>query len=82
MAEYHAMFKCRLCGEIYWDRTASGCRDLVFRETVRLLVGAKPTTPMMPTMFEPHNCDGYLYKGCVGIADFIGWEVKEENADG
>ena len=81
MAEYRAMFKCRLCGERYWNGTATGSKDIVLKETTVLLIGAKPSTPMMPSMTEPHVCKGHTFKGCLGVADFIGWEsVKEVKA--
>lgn len=81
MAEYHAMFKCRLCGERYWNGTVTTDRDLVFRETILRLLGVKTTTPMTPDLMEPHKCDGYLFDGSIGVADFLGWEEKKE-ADG
>lgn len=72
MAEYHAIYKCRLCGEHY-DSAVTNNRELVIRETVLLCHGVKNYEPQNPQMTEIHLCKN----GNIGIADFKGYLKKE-----
>lgn len=72
MAEYHAIFKCRLCGKNY-DSAGTTSRDVAIRETMLLCTGGKSYEPQAPQMTEAHFCKN----GNIGIADFQGWLKKE-----
>ena len=74
MAEYHAIYKCRLCGKHY-DSAATGNRKLAIYETSLLCLGIKSNQPQAPQMTETHLCEN----GNIGIADFKGW-IKKEGA--
>lgn len=75
MAEYHAIYKCRLCGEHY-DSAGTTNRELAIRESTLLCLGVKGNEPQAPQMTEVHLCKN----GSIGIADFKGW-IKKEGAD-
>lgn len=70
---YKAMFKCRLCGKIYEDGTATGNKDVAYKAMVHLTCTGKPSEPQAPLLLEPHFCKGYEH-GEMGVADFIGWK--------
>jgi hypothetical protein len=70
--EYHAIYKCRLCGEHY-DSAGTTDRELVMKETMLLCLGIKSEEIQAPQMMEAHLCKN----GSVGIADFKGWMLKK-----
>lgn len=72
MAEYHAIYKCRLCGKHY-DSAATSSRELAIKETTLLCCGIESKQPQAPQITEVHLCKN----GNIGIADFKGWLKKE-----
>ena len=72
MAEYHAIYKCRLCREHY-DSAVTSTRELVIKETTLLCLALKGTEAQAPQMTEVHFCKN----GNIGIADFKGWVLKK-----
>lgn len=69
-----AVYKCRLCGETY---TAGGNTDANVAEHVMLCMntGIVCTVPLAPRKTETHHCGGPR-AGCLGLADFQGWEKE------
>lgn len=70
---YKAIYKCRLCGEVYESGATTG-KEVAERCMVELNVGIRGTVPMAPTMTETHDCGGD-HAGSLGLADFQGWEA-------
>lgn len=77
--EHKAIYKCRLCGEVYENGVTTGT-DLAMRTITELAIGLVCTLPMAPRMTEVHACGGE-YAGSMGLADFQGWKAKEEKHD-
>ena len=78
MAEYKALYKCRLCGEVFQISATTG-EKLAERCMVELNVGLVCTVPTAPTMTWTHNCGGD-HAGSLGMADFLGWKKEgQEN---
>jgi len=75
MAEYKAVYKCRLCGQTYQNgvtvdfRTAANCIS-------ELVYGICGTAPEAQTMLTTHSCGGD-HAGSIGLADFQGWEKED-----
>lgn len=79
MAEYKALYKCRLCGEVFQNGVTTG-ENMAERCMIELNAGLVCTVPMAPTMTETHNCGGD-HAGSLGLADFLGWK-KEDHENG
>lgn len=73
MAEYRAVFKCRLCGGLY-SSAGTKNKELAIRETTYLCLGIPCKEPCAPGMTEVHTCED----GSFGIADFLGWKWQEK----
>lgn len=73
--EYKAIYKCRLCGEVYKNGVTTG-QDMAMRCMAELVCGIRGTVPIAPTMTETHYCGGD-YAGSLGLADFQGWKKEE-----
>lgn len=73
MATYKAKYRCRLCGDEYYNGTETGSETIVMREISCLAIGVKTNTVQAPTMFGVHNCK-YEQRGSFGFSDFVGWE--------
>lgn len=71
-----AIYKCRLCGEVYHNGGYAG-KEIAERLMVELNAGLVCTQPMAPTMTETHYCSGD-HAGSLGIADFQGWQEEEQ----
>ena len=71
---YRAVYKCRLCGEIYGAAQIAG-EDIAAMCMTELVAGIRGTIPGAPTMTEAHRCGG-AYEGALGLADFQGWEKE------
>lgn len=70
--EYKAIYKCRLCGEIY-ATGAPASKKVAEACMVELNVGICGTVPAAPTATETHYCGGQ-HAGSMGLADFQGWK--------
>lgn len=68
-----AMYKCRLCGEVFCNSTHTGNKKLAHRLMLEMTVELVSTDPLAPTKTEIHHCGG-VYAGSLGLADFQGWE--------
>lgn len=70
MIGYQAIYRCRLCGEVY-KNVFTRHRDLAL-ETVRCACIKSPSEVpiMIPTINKVHDCAD----GSVGVADFIGFK--------
>lgn len=73
---YRATYKCRHCGATFYD-AGTGNEDIVRNCMVALTVGTKPPHPQAPQMTTIHLCKD-PYEGCIGLADFTGWECLKE----
>lgn len=72
--EYKAVYKCRLCGQVYQNGATTG-EAMATAHMAELSVGLCGTVPMAPRKIEPHYCGG-KYTGSLGVADFCGWEME------
>lgn len=73
--EYKAIYKCRLCGEVFHTITAS---EELAQDTMEEFTNAYHGTapiPCWPT--ETHRCGGN-HAGSMGLADFLGWSNANE----
>ena len=75
-----AIYKCRLCGEVYQNGVC-GAKKLAERCMVELNARLVSTAPMAPAMTETHYCGGN-HAGSLGLADFQGWQEEEQHANG
>lgn len=73
-AEYTAVYKCRLCGEKFTSSSIKCSRAKAAGIILSLAFGIDNNEPQDPTMQNIHYCNN----GGIGIADFQGWEVKDE----
>lgn len=71
--EYKAVYKCRLCGEVF-AVTGTADKKTAQECTWALCLGIIHTDPLAPTMTDVHNCGGD-HAGSLGLADFQGWEA-------
>lgn len=72
---YKAIYKCRLCGEVYTGiHMESG--DVTHLCMTELVAGIRGTIPGAPTITDTHHCGGD-HAGALGLADFQGWEKEE-----
>ena len=67
MIEYRAVFKCRICGELFMG-VVTGSRKTAERATLNASLGVS-SIPMTPHMYDIHYCED----GGIGIADFHGF---------
>ena len=75
MVEYRAIFKCRLCGEIY-ESGCTGCKDIALQSVVSVcLPNANPPCPQSPSITEPHSCKDRS----IGVADFQGFRKVNDD---
>jgi hypothetical protein len=75
-----AVYKCRLCGETYTNGTHTGAK-IAERCMIYMHVGLVDTQPQAPTKTDTHRCGGSR-AGCLGMADFQGWEKEVEDENG
>lgn len=76
-----AMYKCRLCGEVFCNSIHTGNKKLVHRLMVELNAGLVSTEPLAPQKTGIHHCGGD-HAGSMGLADFQGLEKEEcDNAE-
>ena len=70
-----AVYKCRLCGETYTNGARTG---VTIAESCMQYIhaGLVCTLPQAPAKTETHHCGGPR-AGCLGLADFQGWEPEE-----
>lgn len=73
---YKAVYKCRLCGEIYRNGATAG-EAIAEARMIELHLGICGTVPgsMALSMTETHHCGG-PHAGSLGMADFQGWEME------
>lgn len=69
-----AIYKCRLCGEVYHNGTVTG-EKVALACITEMAVGIRVYRPQAPQMTEPHCCGGN-HAGSIGLADFQGWEKE------
>ena len=74
MAEYRAIYKCRLCGEEFAS-AVTGNSDIAIKHMVGVTVGYNPTEYIGVPITEKtiHSCKG----GSMGMADFWGFRKVE-----
>lgn len=72
---HKAIYKCRLCGEVYHNGTETG-EKVALRCITELAAGLCPCEAMAPQKTEVHHCGGD-HAGSMGLADFQGWEKEE-----
>ena len=81
VSEYRAIYKCRLCGEEFYNAGTS-CEDTASKATMYTVLESSGITPQFesrnaPIQFELHNCKDGRY----GMADFQGMK-KVGDSDG
>lgn len=71
--EYKAIYKCRLCGEVF---TAGGTTEKKTAQhtLVAVCMGYIHPDPLAPGRLDVHDCKGDR-AGSLGLADFQGWEA-------
>ena len=70
-----AVYKCRLCGETYTNGCHAG--ETNAQTCMQFMhAGMVCTFPQAPAKTETHNCGGSR-AGCLGMADFQGWEKED-----
>ena len=69
---YKAMFKCRLCGEVFTSGAVTGNKGLAVQAIVDMDLN-RHTVIQAPHSIQTHFCEN----GDIGYADFIGWKVGE-----
>lgn len=74
MGEYKAVYKCRLCGQVYKSGATTG-QALAVAHMVETTVGLYGTVPLCVRKLESHSCGG-PYSGSLGLADFQGWQKE------
>lgn len=72
MSEYRAIYKCRLCGEKFYN-AGTNCEDTASKATMYTVLESSGITPQFesrnaPIQFDLHNCKD----GSYGMADFQG----------
>jgi hypothetical protein len=72
--EYKAMYKCRLCGQVYHTITAS--EELAQDTMVGLTEEFYGSAPMPVWPTETHYCGGD-HAGSMGLADLLGWDAMD-----
>lgn len=70
MSDYNALFKCRLCGEIF---AAGGTvsRKVAQRAAISASIG-ELSKELSPSLYDIHFCKD----GGIGIADFLGFKKR------
>lgn len=76
MEKYRAIYKCRMCGQVYPNGTETG-KDMATRCMIEMVAGICGTVPLAPTHNEIHYCGGQ-FAGSIGLADFQGWKCEAE----
>lgn len=72
MNEYKAIFKCRLCGEIYKSQIAG--RVIAVQSVISACNNnIEPISSTAPSITEPHFCKD----DSIGVADFQGFRREE-----
>lgn len=72
MAEYIAIHKCRLCGEIY--EGAHTGKGIAMKNMIDIMSTGKSEIPQAPWLIEYHNCKDRN----IGISDFQGFKKVGE----
>ena len=72
MAEYIAIHKCRLCGEIIEGAHAN--KMYAIKSMFGITINGKPDVPQAPWLIEYHECKN----GDIGITDFQGFKKVED----
>lgn len=81
VSEYRAIYKCRLCGEEFYNAGTS-CEDTASKATMYTVLESSGITPQFesrnaPIQFDLHSCKD----GSYGMADFQGMK-KVGDSDG
>lgn len=81
VSEYRAIYKCRLCGEEFYN-AGTGDEDTASKATMYTVLESSGITPQFesrnaPIQFDLHNCKD----GSYGMADFQGMK-KVGDSDG
>lgn len=72
---YRAIYKCRLCGEVYKADQVAG-KDIAAMCMTELVASIRGSIPGAPTIIATHHCGGD-HADAMGLADFQGWEKEE-----
>lgn len=75
--EYKAVYKCRLCGERYYNGQCAGT-EIAEMVLLEMNVGIRGVIQNAPQKTDTHHCGG-KYTGSLGLADFQGWKRTGEN---
>lgn len=73
--EYKAVYKCRLCGEVYTGLTTA--EELAEAHMVEINARLYGTVPFTVRKTDTHRCGGD-HTGSLGLADFLGWSTADE----
>lgn len=73
MKEYHQLYKCRLCGELFTNGAATCNKELANEVTMQLATVGKAKDFMAGGLLSYHKCTNEVS----AIGDFVGWQVKE-----
>lgn len=76
MAEYRAIYKCRLCGGTYHSPTYTAEHEDIALAMCHMEMGITTGSQFERHLVIPHNCGG-PYAGSMGLADFQGWKKEE-----
>lgn len=81
MTVYRAIYKCRLCGKVFFN-AGTDCKDAASKAAMYTVLESSGITPQFespnaPIQFDLHNCGD----GSYGMSDFLGMkEVQEKEA--
>ena len=79
MTVYRAIYKCRLCGKVFFN-AATARRNTASLSVVYTALKASGITPQFaspnaPMQVDVHNCKD----GSYGMSDFLGMKEVQEN---
>ena len=78
MTVYRAIYKCRLCGKVFFN-AGTDCKDTASKAAMYTVLESSGITPQFefpdaPTQFDFHNCKD----GGYGMSDFLGMKKVQE----
>lgn len=76
MKTYKAIYKCRMCGEVYAAAVVAD-KDIADKCMTELVTGIRGIVPGAPTITDTHYCGGD-HAGSMGLADFQGMQKEAD----
>lgn len=73
MKQYNQIYRCRLCGEVFTNGTATCNKQIADETTFQLAINGKAKDFMAGGLLATHTCKN----GMLAIGDFVGFEPKE-----